>query len=220
MTLLCDKHIVENCNEFPPKFLTPTLKKKIEAFIYNFDENRNICFDKVDNIDGLWKDLLSDAISFLKYNDKREYSYDKKGGRRRYTISKKTVHMRDQIAFGTDKLFEYFKEFREFEALLYGADKFYRDHILHVFRVWLIGIWLIEKFKSKLHWDFKKLGDEKEKRFFINFDEVLAMWCIIALTHDLGYPLDKVKKIKSKLNGMMSYFGGSGISESDFQIPT
>ena len=63
----------------------------------------------------------------------------------------------DKVAFGVDDLYKYFEEYREFEALLYGADRFYRDHIMHVFRVWLIGNWLIEKFDSKIFWDFKDI---------------------------------------------------------------
>jgi hypothetical protein len=50
-------------------------------------------------------------------------------------------------------------------------------------------------------------------------DEVAAMWCIVALTHDLGYPLDKVEKVQEKISSMMRYFGGTGAVGSGFQIP-
>ena len=217
---LSDKYIIDNCTKIYSDFLTNKSKTKLSSLIGAFDKQGNIPSAKVDEIEVLWKDLLSDAISFLKFKDKREFDYDKADGKRNYDTSKEKVYERDQIAFGIDKLFQYFIEFRNFEALLYGADKFYRDHVLHVFRVWLIGVWLIEKFNFKLHWDFKKLGVKQQKKFFISFDEILAMWCIIALTHDLGYPLDKVKQVKEKVNGMMSYFGGNDVSEQDFQIPT
>ena len=191
-----------------PKFLTKNSKKSLLAFIAGFDDDNNILAEKVDDFRGLWKNLLSDAITYLKFVDKREYP-----------AGKRKVFTRDKLAFGTDKLFKYFKEYQEFEALLYGADRFYRDHILHVFRVWILGVWLIEEFDQKIYWDLK-IQDPSKKKCTPSFDETMAMWCIIALTHDLGYPLDKVKKVKTKINGMMAYFGGSSISESDFQVPT
>jgi hypothetical protein len=124
----------------------------------------------------------------------------------------------DKVAFGVDDLYKYFEEYRGFEALLYGADRFYRDHIMHVFRVWLIGNWLIEKFDSKIHWDVEKII-RKNRGLDISNEEVSAMWCIIALTHDLGYPLDKIEKVRDKIEAMMAYFGGTGTSEPGFQIP-
>lgn len=214
MSELCDKDIIDKCKMFEksgfPKFLTKKSKKSLLDFIADFDDDNNIRADKVDGFRELWKDLLNDAITYLKFVDKREYP-----------DGKRKVFTRDKLAFGTDKLFKYFKEYQDFEALLYGADRFYRDHILHVFRVWVLGVWLIEEFGRDIHWDLK-FHDPKNKKKCPppSFDETMAMWCIIALTHDLGYPLDKVKKVKTKINGMMAYFGGSSISESDFQIPT
>ena len=145
----------------------------------------------------LWGSLLGDAITFLKMNDKREF----RNGSGHF-------YQRDEIALGIDKLSEYFKEFSSFEALLYGADRFYRDHIMHVFRVWLIGNWIIAQFKSDVHFDCANIIEKKPESFSISQDETEAMWCIIALTHDLGYPLDKVDKIRQKIDSMMAYFGG------------
>jgi len=142
----------------------------------------------------------------LKRKDKREFRKAKK------------KPSPDKVAFGVEDLYEYFEEYREFEALLYGADRFYRDHIMHVFRVWLIGNWLIETFDSKIHWDIEKIS-RKNRALDISNEEVSAMWCIIALAHDLGYPLDKIEKVRDKIEAMMAYFGGTGTSEPSFQIP-
>ena len=150
---------------------------------------------------------MSDAIIYLKWKDKREFSGNNK-----------SQYERDKVAFGVDELLAFFEKFREFEALLYGADQFYRDHIMHVFRVWLIGMWLIEKFKYRIHWDFK--GINNGKSLTITKNEVFAMWCIIALTHDLGYPLHKIEKVRRKIADMMTYFGGGSYAEADFQVPT
>ena len=202
LDLLTDEYIISNCLRLRPSdypvFLSQVSRPRLEAFLSGPYSNGNITDDKIDQFHDLWKKLLSDAITFLKLTDKREYrSHPPK---------------RDSVAFGVQELHKYFEEYRSFEALLYGADTFYRDHVMHVFRVWLIGMWLIEQFKSKIYWDYKHdapIGD----------DEVAAMWCIIALTHDLGYPLDKVEKVQEKITSMMRYFGGSGGGDRGFQIP-
>lgn len=31
----------------------------------------------------------------------------------------------------------------EFEGVLYGSDVYYRDHIFHAIRVWLLGVYLL-----------------------------------------------------------------------------
>ena len=42
--------------------------------------------------------------------------------------------------YGINDLFEYFKQFSKFESTLYGADKYYRDHLVHPILVWIIGL--------------------------------------------------------------------------------
>lgn len=211
MDFLNDYYIFSNCRKLQtdnfPEFLSKESKKSLRKIISSCKPDKNITPDRIDEIHELWKDLLSDAIIYLKSKDKREFRNAKKAPRP------------DKVAFGVDDLHKYFEEYREFEALLYGADRFYRDHIMHVFKVWLIGNWLIEKFDSKIHWDVEK-NSRKNKGLDISNEEVSAMWCIIALTHDLGYPLDKIGKVREKIGAMMAYFGGAGTSEPIFQIPT
>jgi len=208
---LSDYYIYSNCRKLQkdnfPEFLSKESKISLQKIFESCEPDKDIPPDKIDEIHELWKDLLSDAIIYLKRKDKREFRNVKKEEPRP-----------DKVAFGVDDLYKYFEEYREFEALLYGADRFYRDHIMHVFRVWLIGNWLIEKFDSKIFWDFKEIY-KKNRGLDISNEEVLAMWCIIALTHDLGYPLDKIEKVRDRIEAMMAYFGGTGTSEPGFQIP-
>ncbi len=207
MSYINDRFLIDETKirETPPVFLES--KEKLVTFL-NYCEEESIPDLKFINFYSLWKDLLNDAITFLKQNDEREYSS---------TGEKPT---RDKIAFGIDSLYEYFEEFRSFEAMLYGSDVFYRDHIKHVFRVWLLGIWIINEFKkqdTKIFFDQKEVNS-REEHFTISNAEIEAMWCIIALTHDLGYPLNKINKIKSKIDSMMKYFGG--VRSEGFEIPS
>jgi hypothetical protein len=46
-----------------------------------------------------------------------------------------------------------------------------------------------------------------------------AIWCIVALTHDLGYPLGKIEKINSSIKDMMRYFAKTKMEEFAFSFP-
>ena len=48
-----------------------------------------------------------------------------------------------QYVRGMDKLEAYHKSDIEFEDILYGSDAYYRDHIFHAIRVWLLGVYLL-----------------------------------------------------------------------------
>jgi len=82
----------------------------------------------------IWKDLVANAIIFLKSKDDRESFHD-------------------DGDYGIDDLGDFFDRYCEFEKLLYGSGEYYRDHVSHVFKVFLLGEKLVrdhldEKFSS------------------------------------------------------------------------
>ena len=77
----------------------------------------------------IWSTLIKKAIICLRYFDKREPFMNQ--------FNKKP------LAYGVDELASYFEEYTEFERVLYGGVKYYRDHVIHVFRVWMLGINLL-----------------------------------------------------------------------------
>jgi len=199
---LNDKRIIGDCslrdpNNFP-LFLTNPTREKVQEFIIGC-KNDYLPEKEGEKLNKLWTSLLSDAITFLKTKDKRE---NPSGSARN----------RDSIAFGVDELSKYFQEYNAFEALLY-SDRFYRDHVMHVFRVWLVGIWILRRTQS-VYFDNQEFNEK------ISRDEIDSMWCIIALTHDLGYPLDKFEKVTRRIDSMMTYFGGNQKSDTGFRIPS
>ena len=204
-----------------------------------------------DEIDELWNLLIEKSIICLRFFDKREPFMD---------------NGKHQYVYGMDKLNEYHKNYIDFEGVLYGSDAYYRDHVFHVIRVWMLGMYLILNGNTRItengrrlidliHFegevignverateeDIKKIPQELKKgdciilkkgdRFCkihedvnsnqigeyilvspntfsseINILEKISMWTIMALCHDLGYPLEKSKKVLSKTEKMMEAF--------------
>ena len=102
----------------------------------------------------------------------------------------------------SNALAEYMDSFSEFEGILFGIDKKYRDHIIHTVWVFLIGYYLV-----------KKQGKFDMIRTNIPLDKIEAAWCIIALCHDLGYPFSKIEKIYQSLNEMIEKIKGISLEK-------
>jgi len=134
-----------------------------------------------------WKLLIIDAISFLKRKDTREKYHD-------------------QMTLGTDELYSFLQEFQRFEPMLYGSVPHYRDHIAHVFRVYLLGQHVI-----KTSIGFENISFSKDD--LVSPSEKEAMWCIMALTHDLGISLEKVHIINQSVRSMLQKFGNIPVQE-------
>lgn len=187
-------------------------------------------------IDKLWNMLIEKAIICLRYFDKREPFMN--NGKLPYV-------------YGMDSLKEYHNKYIDFEGVLYGSDAYYRDHVFHVIRVWLLGIYLLLNNNSYItgkkgrlidviHFEgdnentpcptdkdakdsclikkdgkYYKIRTNGSDRFMvsansfsgdINILEKISMWTLMALCHDLGYPLEKSRKILAKTENMMESF--------------
>ena len=143
-------------------------------------------------LQNLWKNLVSCAIIYLKCKDEREKYHD-------------------DGDYGLDRLGDYFDEFCKFENLLYGSSEYYRDHLSHLFKVFLMGEYVLRTYLG----GFESL-DLRDKTLFgekcITPEEKEAMWCLIALTHDLGYPLEVIQDINAKVRDMIKLFNIDAIS--------
>lgn len=146
----------------------------------------------------LWPHFIRNAINLLRYEDLRDRGELK-------------------FDFGVKELTDYFKEFSNFEELLYGIDEFYRDHSLHVFRVYLLGEYILrEIFPGK--YDNIKIFDKPDKIKIKNHEKE-AIWCLIALCHDLGYPLQKIDQLNKKLSDILQYFGMTNFQRVKINLP-
>jgi hypothetical protein len=168
--------------------------------------------DKIGVSKELWKLLFESAMSYID-PDKRGY----------------------------DELFKYFDEYVEFEELIFASDSFYRDHTVHCLWVYFLGVYITKTkeydflFKNYnedieivkvLREVFHEIGiKEKVKEFDYAIGEFVktekyedSIYCISALTHDLGYPIKKIGKINKSISKVLPYFSIYNYNEFDFQF--
>lgn len=220
-----------------------------------------LSYDMNGEIDKLWNMLIEKAIICLRYFDKREPFME--NGKQPYV-------------YGLDSLEDYHKKYIDFEGVLYGSDAYYRDHVFHVIRVWLLGVYLLLNDNKYITGGGKRLIDaihfegdsemtldcvdksqidnsyqrkingnsvfiKKDGRSYkihedeincgnyiltpsnsfsgeINILEKISMWTLMALCHDLGYPLEKSKKILSNTENMMEAFVSQPNIKSDLRF--
>lgn len=226
-------------NIFSPeeiKHAPPWLSFLTQSTIENIWESlpsADIHNDNIDLID-VWKNILSEAIFFLRINDIREQAYFFKTNKSTPTDCELNDSIVDSNVYGISDISGYFNQFADFEKTLYGVDKYYRDHFLHPLRVWVIGLNILKHYhsffelrvaeKSQVlstpHSDeeWYKRRKKNDNIIRISAAELSAIWSVIALTHDLGYPLEKVEKVNDQLEKMLSQFGKIGFARSRFSF--
>lgn len=165
--------------------------------VVNLDSGKSL-YEQRKQVLKLWRNLVENAIVYLKSEDTRELYHDDE-------------------SYGVEELYEFFKTLSDFESLLYGARPGYREHISHMFSVFLLGECLIRE-----TFGFRKIdvGDaalpEGQK---ILENEKEAMWCIMALTHDLGIALQDVRDINPKARDMLKKFGIIDMQQLSYSFP-
>jgi hypothetical protein len=107
----------------------------------------------------------------------------------------------------------YICDFSKFEELLFGLNPQYRDHTIHSLWVYLLGHrWIISmggygkiKLSGQISIFYANRG---EKKFVLVPPAILgdkphfeAMWCIIALLHDVGYPVQEITNKPNEVFG-------------------
>lgn len=178
--------------------------KKLE-FEYPFDKDiveklrkiqplsgSNTLYSKINELKNLWFVLTDKSIKCLRnFDDLEPYlEYEKKKPQ----------------SYGIEDLKLYYDEFAGFEALLYGSNQFYRDHVIHLFRTWLLGLnILIKQTNNDFLFNVFEIEGIKKEDFKFNFFECISIWTISALCHDLGYPLEKFQEVISRTQKMMEY---------------
>lgn len=169
------------------EFIEESERKEIEErlnVLMDFEQNRYKC---IESAKWLWKHLLAKSLSDI------------------------TKNLR-----GYDKLCKYFDEYIEYETLLFALDENHRDHVIHSIWVMLIGFYLRKHYALFTNIDYDVILDlQKSEESKSQIKEVLkitkehedSLWCLIALTHDLGYPIEKTSKANMIMTKMITNFG-------------
>lgn len=187
-----------------------TLEERAKAKTKEKGAN-DVFMAEAESIRKLWEGLLVDAIHALKARDGRE-KVQSSAYRGTYQVDDEDAKSKARLqnAFGLTELRSYFQDFTEFESVLYGSDRTYRDHVAHVVRVWLTGIYLVAPSAGQ-GWDAMALAVDPGLNGLgpsaFSREERWAMWTIVALCHDLGYPLEKTHRVNAVADKMLSHFG-------------
>lgn len=193
-----------------PEYQRVDRKERLSENIRNLKSKKKL-YEQKDLLIDIWKDLVAMAVIFLKSEDVREYFHD-------------------DGDYGIDQLGTFFQDYCDFEKILYGNGEYYRDHVSHVFKVFLLGEKLVDEFlggfssievmdskllQKNLKQRSGEIGEDYQNRIearLITADEKEAMWCIASLTHDLGYPTEVVNEIHDNLKNMLTIFNIQDVS--------
>ena len=123
---------------------------RLDHSISDLKTKKELCEQKEILIE-IWKDLVATAIIFLKFKDDRECHHD-------------------DGDYGIDDLGDFFQSYCDFEKFLYGGGEYYRDHVSHVFKVFLLG----EKLVRERLGGFSSIDvmDDKLELYLFSWDEV------------------------------------------------
>lgn len=115
---------------------------------------------------------------------------------------------------GYNELTTYFSQYIRYENLLFAVDRHHRDHVIHSIWVMLIGFYLLDTCKPLSPIDYSSVldGDHKDLPHFKICETDIRqrepiLWCLIALTHDLGYPIQKTRQANALMSSMIDNFG-------------
>lgn len=177
------------------KFINPSDYTKIERWLDSLCDHNKKRYEKARIAGDMWKFFIKNSLEAI------------------------TPNLR-----GYDELCRYFDDYAEYENLLFALDKNYRDHTIHSIWVMLLGFYLKGKcaqFKNMVYEISKfREGDDsdvKKTNEIIKESEDL-LWCLISLTHDLGYPIEKTRKASDRMSKMIQNFGFLNLQGLDYSF--
>lgn len=183
-SLCCEEIGYDISIEYP---LDNKIREELDKISLRDDDQNFEIFRFFDQLISLWQTLIEKSVKALRYYDDREPFKANPG--------------KKPVAYGVDDLRTYFDKYVKFEKTLYGSSRYYRDHVVHVFRVWILGITQLFANDNAL---LKEISIDEDCK--VNPIEKISIWTLIALTHDLGYPLEKSLEVVERTKDMMKSF--------------
>lgn len=170
------------------------------------------------------------------------YKAHKEGRKLWEILAKYALRDIEPTAKGNATLYRFLQAATEFEDVLYGLETYYRDHTLHSLWVYLIGEYILrEKLKGtdirkKLEWYlYNNISEDEDKisipKVLVSYSRVKAdiltkvvtrytdaIWCIMALCHDLGYSLEKLSNLNDKVKKVLEFFDISAVERTGYSL--
>jgi len=114
--------------------------------------------------------------------------------------------------FSIGKYTNIFVDFAKAEKALYGFGERYRDHLMHVFNVHLMGLLtfsrMLKQEENKV-FQLLKIRKEPEKVPFPSYSKhrrLYYLWCLISTFHDIAIPIEHRGEVIRGLGRYFDYF--------------
>ncbi len=137
----------------------------------------------------------------------------------------------DPVAKGNSELFKFAGAAADFEDLLYGMSRYYRDHTLHSLWVYLIGEHILRDLLpdvyKNLDWGVRSTyprplqGEAKrlERKLLDGANKHKdAAWCLTALCHDLGYSLAQLHRLNESVEKVLRFLDLPGFTRIGYSF--
>ena len=115
--------------------------------------------------------------------------------------------------FSIGKYTNIFIDFAKAEKALYGFGERYRDHLMHLFNVHLIGLLTFSKMlrqEENKTFQLLKIREESDKVPFPNKytkrRRLYYLWCLLSTFHDIAIPIDYRGEVIKGLGHYFDYF--------------
>ncbi len=166
------------------------------------------------------------------------YETHKKGRDLWYSLLSSSLNSIDENSKGNSELFDYLDKATSFEDVLYGSEPYYRDHTLHSLWVYFIGEYMMRDLLPDIHenlnWylyndfelesstyksDLMSGARNREKTISDQVNNKRdAIWCIMALCHDLGYSAAKLDMINDRVQDVLKFFDLPSFSKVGYSL--
>ncbi len=188
------------------------------AVIHNFKEK----LSDLDFVNGGHKSYILGNIDIFLDKDKSRFQKAKIAGKIWKVMVFDALKACSKNTRGFSELCNYIDSYIEYEDYLFAIDREYRDHMIHSIWVMMVGIFLRGKYESFCNFaysrHFMEVGNTTNRLQDKLVDEIrkyeMPLWCLVALTHDLGYPIEKTKLANLMMADMINRFGF--LKQTDF----
>lgn len=145
-----------------------------------------------------------------------------------FMFSRALEHQTENL-LDLEALSSYFAKYADYEKLLLALDERHRDHTIHMVWVMALGFYFLRHctdMRDSLR--FPKLGkvvnlpqssgDVWDTTMKSCRRQIDTLWCLVALSHDLGYPIEKARRASDRLSPILDSYGVLKQQPFDYQF--